>query len=197
MSIDERVLDVIETVYDAALDETRWSEALKKLTDLTDSQAASFWVLDGAEQPRLPTFVYINFDPVFVSEYLDHMVPHDPTVQYLVRHPDQPIVHDGLFITEREKDRHPYYDWHARHSDTRFRLVSQMRPAPAVQAGVALHRTRSAGRYESKDIEQFAFLHRHIERALVIGSRLGALGDDAAMLHGNAGRQSRGHPVPG
>ncbi len=190
MSIDARVHDVIETVYKAALDECHWSEALKKLADITDSQAATFWVLDGAEQPRLPTFIYTNLDPRFIEEYLDHMVPQDPTVQYLVRHPDQPIVHDGLVITEREKDRHPYYDWHGRHSDTRFRLVSQMRPAPAMHAGVALHRTRRAGRFEPTDIEQFAVLHRHIERALAVGFRLGTLGTlqqcTTEMLDGNS-----------
>ena len=108
MSIDQRVHEVIETVYEAALDESRWSEALKKLADFTDSQAATFWVLDGGEQPRLPTFLYINLDPRFIDDYLEHMVPLDPTVQYLVRHPDPPSVHDGLVIAEREKDRHLY-----------------------------------------------------------------------------------------
>jgi DNA-binding CsgD family transcriptional regulator/PAS domain-containing protein len=97
-------------------------------------------------------------------------------VQYLVAHPSQPIVHDGLVISEREKDRHPYYDWHARHSDTRFRMVGQVCPAPVVQAGVALHRRRKFGRYEEKDIERFAILHRHLERALAMGFRLGSLG---------------------
>jgi len=176
MSLDERVHAVIQALYDAAMDETLWPEALKKLTDLTDSQGASFWVLDGSEHPRLPTFATINFDPKFIEEYLDSMVPLDPTVQYLVCHPDEPIVHDGLVITEGEKDRHPYYDWQRHHSDSRFRMVGQVHPAPAVQAGVALHRRRQAGRYETIDIERFAILQRHLERALRIGFSLGSLG---------------------
>jgi DNA-binding CsgD family transcriptional regulator/PAS domain-containing protein len=176
VSIHERLLGVIETIYDAALDEALWPDALRQLTDITDSQAASFWVLDGSAQPRLPIFVSINFDPAFIAEYLDRMVPHDPTVQYLLNNPDEVIVHDGLFITEREKDRHAYYDWHARYSDTRFRLVSRMSPVPSIQAGIALHRTRQPGRYESVEIEQLAMLHRHIERALSIGFRIGTLG---------------------
>jgi DNA-binding CsgD family transcriptional regulator/PAS domain-containing protein len=176
VSFDQRVLAVIQAIYDAAVDESRWPEALKQLSNLTGSQAATFWVLDGSEQPRLPTFTYINLDPPFVQEYLDRVAPLDPTVQYLVAHPNQPIVHDGLVITEREKDRHPYYDWHGRYSDTRFRLVGQVCPAPAVHAGIALHRTRKAGRYQSQDIERFAVLYRHLERALDIGFRLGSLG---------------------
>ena len=176
MSVDERVHAVIRSLYDAAMDEALWPAALKELTDLTGSQAATFWVLDSSAQPRLPTLTVLNFDPKFMDAYQDGMVPLDPTVQYLVRHPNEPIVHDGLVITEREKDRHPYYDWHGRHSDTRFRMVGQVRPAPGVQAGVALHRARSVGRYESDDIERFSTLYAHLEKALAIGFRLGALG---------------------
>jgi hypothetical protein len=57
MSVDEHVLAVIAALYEAAMDETRWPEALKALTGLTRSQAATFWVLDGSERPRLPTLI--------------------------------------------------------------------------------------------------------------------------------------------
>lgn len=176
MSSEEAILETIETIYDAATNETLWPVALQHLTDVTQSQAATFWVLDGADEPRLPIFVYVNFDSAFVAEYLERATPLDPTVKYLVAHPDQRIVHDGLVISEREKKRHPYYDWHGRHSDTHFRLVGQTSSAPAMHAGVALHRTRSAGAYDRGDIEQFRVLYRHIERALAIGLRLGVLG---------------------
>lgn len=175
MLLDERLVAVIETLYDAALDETLWPRALEALTDYTGSQAATFWTLDGSPQPKLPSLITFNFDPAFMREYLDGMVPEDPTVQYLVSHPNQPIVHDGLFITERQKDRLSYYDWHGRRSETRFRMVGQARPAGAVQAGVALHRTRRAGRYEPRDLERFAFIYKHLARALAIGVRLGSL----------------------
>jgi hypothetical protein len=174
MSIHERTLDVIGAFYDAAMDETLWRGALERLCDLTGSQAASFWVLDGSEQPRLPTFICVNFDMSSIKEYLEHTASFDPTVEYLVAHPHEPIVHDGMVITEQEKDKHPYYDWHNRRIETRFRMVGQTRVAPKVQAGVALHRTRKAGRYEPKDINRFSFLHSHLERALAIGIRFGS-----------------------
>ena len=176
MSVDERVLGAIQVLYDAALDETLWPKALQTLVEFTGSQGASFWTLDGSEEPRLPILTTFNFDDRFISAYLENMVPHDPTVQYLVHHPDEPIVHDGLVITEREKDLHPYYDWQARQVDIYFRMVGQTRPAPGVQAGVALHRTRKAGRYEPEDLERFTLIHGHLQRALAIGFRLGSLG---------------------
>jgi DNA-binding CsgD family transcriptional regulator len=176
MSIDDGVLRVIEALYDAATDETRWPATLHQLSELTGSQGATFWVLDGSGQPRLPTFTYINFDPAFVREYLDHMAPLDPTVQYLVRHPEQSVVHDGLVMSERDKDRHAYFDWHHRFTDARFRMIGRVSPAANVQAGVALHRRRKAGRYEPHDLERFTFVQRHLARALTVGFRLGTLG---------------------
>ena len=176
MSVDERVLAVVQVLYDAALDESIWPKALQELVDLTGSLGASFWTLESSEQPRLPIFTTFNFDDRFISNYLESMVPLDPTVQYLVHHPDEPIVHDGLVITEREKDFHPYYDWQSRESDIHFRMVGQTRPTPTVQAGVALHRTRKMGRYEPEDLERFALIHGHLQRALAIGIRLGSLG---------------------
>jgi DNA-binding CsgD family transcriptional regulator len=172
----QRTLAVIESFYDAALDETLWPAALKALLDLTGSQASSFWVLDGSEDPRLPTFLCINFDQKSIQEYLNGMAALDPTVRYLVSHPQQALVHDGLLKNDRDPDTRAYYDWHERAVETRFRLVGQVRVAPAVQAGVALHRTRKAGRFESRDIDRFGMLHGHLQRALKIGFQLGSLG---------------------
>jgi hypothetical protein len=172
----DQVNHVIETLYDAALDEALWPKALQGLADLTGSQAATLWLLDGTEKPNLPLLTILNFDPAFMHSYLAGMVPLDPTVQYLIRHPTTPIVHDGMVITEREKDRHLYYDWHGKWSDTRFRLVGQMRIAPQVQAGVALHRVKQRGHYELQEVEQLKFLYGHLSRALTIGLQLGFMG---------------------
>ena len=176
MSLDESALSLIGTIYDAAIDERQWRTVMERLLALTDCQGATFCILDSSEQPRLPTFETINFDPVFIQDYLDHMVPHDPNIQYLVSHPDQRIYHDASFITEAEKDRHMYYDWHERYSDTRHRLLGIINPAPRIQSGITLHRTRARGDFDPETVAQFTVLFSHIERALEIGFRLDTLG---------------------
>jgi DNA-binding CsgD family transcriptional regulator/PAS domain-containing protein len=190
MALDDALLSLIENIYDAAIDETLWPATLERLAAIADSQAATFWILDSSTgEPRLPTFTYINLDPRLIKEYLDFMAPHDPTVRYIVTHPDQKVIHDASFITEREKDRHPYYDWHHRYTDMRHRLVGMIHPAPVIHSGVALHRTRAKGDFDPPLLERFAMLFRHIERALQIGFRLGTLGSlqqiSLAMLDRN------------
>jgi DNA-binding CsgD family transcriptional regulator/PAS domain-containing protein len=176
MSIDDRILAAIETLYDAAMDNTRWPEALRSLAEVTNSQAATFWVLDASGEPRLPVFTAMNFAPEFIDEYLDQMTPMDPTVQYLVGHPYQRIVHDGQYLSEGEIDHNAYYSWHLQHTDMRYRLLGQVRLTESIQAGVALHRIGRIDRYDAGDVERFAVLYRHLERALAIGFHVGSLG---------------------
>jgi DNA-binding CsgD family transcriptional regulator len=175
MAIDEPILAAIESLYDAALDETLWPATLERLIAVTSCEAATFCILDSADQPRLPAFTVVNFHPRLIEEYLDFMAPQDPTIQYLVKHPRQKIVHDSTFITEHEKDLHPYYDWHHRFTDMRHRVVGMINPAPFIQSGVTLHRSRKSGDFRPETLKLFAALYRHIERALQIGFRLGTL----------------------
>ncbi|HEX3485949.1 MAG TPA: hypothetical protein VHT51_12870 [Micropepsaceae bacterium] len=176
MGIEDTIHAAVEALYDAALDEMLWPSALAQIVQVTESHAATFCVIDGSERPRLPVFTSFNFEQRFIDEYLDSMVLHDPTVQYIVAHPDQKIIHDAEFITECEKDQHFYYDWHASFSDTRHRLAGMVSPAPKVQSGITLHRTRQVGDFEPAHIERFRFLYRHLERAVRIGFQLGTLG---------------------
>jgi hypothetical protein len=171
----ERTLTAIAALYDAALDERLWPDALAKLTHLTASQASSFWVLDNSQGSRLSTFLSINFDGRAIAEYLGGMASLDPTVRHLLAHPQHAVVHDGMLGPGDDEDTRTYLDWHERNVEARFRLVGQSDLGSYLQAGIALHRTRSAGRYDPQDIAQFALVHKHLQRALAVGLRLGSL----------------------
>jgi DNA-binding CsgD family transcriptional regulator len=190
MAVDEELLGLIASIYDAAIDDSLWPETMDRLIAVTDSQAASFCILDSSDdQPRLSTFVQVNFRRDHIQEYLDYMTPHDPTIQHIVARPEQKIHHDSSFITEREKDRHAYYDWHHRFSDTRHRIAGIIHPARGIQSGVTIHRTRGKGDFDAEMSRRFTMLFSHIERALQIGFRLGTLGNvqqaSLAMLDRN------------
>src|SRR6185312_659807 len=142
----------IAALYDAALEERLWPDALRKLTEVTGSQASSFWVLDrSSPSPLHPAFISINFDRKAVDEYVGGMASLDPTVRYLLAHPGDSIVHDGMLGNGRDEETRCYLDWHERSVETRFRLVGRCSLAAGLQAGVALHRAPEAGRYEIAD----------------------------------------------
>jgi DNA-binding CsgD family transcriptional regulator/PAS domain-containing protein len=133
------------------------------------------WVLDAGSGSLHPTFVSINFDQRAVDDYLSGMANLDPTVRYLLGHPKAAIVHDDMLGAGDDEDTRKYMDWHERSVETRHRLVAQCDLGSKLQAGIALHRARRAGRYDSTDIERFQAINEHLRRALAIGVKLGSL----------------------
>lgn len=171
----DQTLAAIAALYDAAFDEALWPEALNQLTRLTDSQASTFWLLDGGSRSLHPTFVAINFDQRVVDDYVGGIASLDPTVRYLLAHPKTAIVHDGMLETNQDEDTRKYMDWHERSVETRYRLVAQSEIGPELQAGVALHRAHRVGRYEPPEIDHFGLINEHLRRALAVGVKLGSL----------------------
>lgn len=171
----DQTLAAIAALYDAALDDSLWPEALTRLTSLTNSQASTFWILDASCKSLHPNFVSINFDQSVVDEYLGGIASFDPTVRYLLAHPTATIVHDGMLARDQDEDTRTYMDWHERSVETRYRLVAQNEIGPGLRAGVALHRANRAGRYARAEIDEFALVNEHLRRALAIGGKLGSL----------------------
>lgn len=171
----DQTLAAIGALYDAALDDSLWPEALDQLTRLTDSQASTFWLLDADSRSLHPTFVSINFDQRVVDDYLGGIASLDPTVRYLLAHPKTPIVHDGMLGPGQDEDTRKYMDWHERSVETRYRLVAQSEMGANFQAGVALHRAERVGRFQPAEIDRFGLINEHLRRALAIGVKLGSL----------------------
>src|SRR5258708_6415722 len=101
VSVDPNIMAALDTIYAAATDESLWPDVIRNLLSITESQAASFCVLDGSDQPRLPIFSYIDRESRsvdqhrFLGEYLEGgMVEQDPTVQFIVAHPHQHLFLD-------------------------------------------------------------------------------------------------------
>jgi DNA-binding CsgD family transcriptional regulator len=170
-----RTLATIAALYEAALNYRLWPVALDQLTRLTGSQASTFWALDAASRTLHPTFVSINFDQRAVDDYVGGMAALDPTVRYLLSHPEAGIVHDDLLGPGDDEKTRQYLDWHERSVETRYRLVAQSDLGSGLQAGVALHRARNAGRFDASDLRQFDIINEHLRRALAIGAKLASL----------------------
>src|SRR5689334_62280 len=109
---------------------------MQKLLSITDSVAATFCVIDRSDGPKTSAFAAVNFEHSFINEYLQNMIMHDPTVQFIVAHPQKSLIHDSEVITEREKDKPFYYDWHHSYSDTRHRLAGMALIENRVSSGL-------------------------------------------------------------
>ena len=176
MSLDPTILATIEKLYSAATDESLWPDVMRDVLAVTDSVAATFCVIDRSDEPKSSMFTALNFEQSFVDDYVQNMMMHDPTVRYIMAHPREQLVHDSGVISEREKDRHFFYDWQHRFSDVRHRLAGMALIENRISSGVTVHRTLSQGDYRPEAVQRFRFLLPHLERAVSIGFKLGTLG---------------------
>lgn len=173
-------LSLIDDIYAAALDESAWARVLARMMGETNSQGATFCILDSSDEPRFNVLVHKNFDEEMMREYTDGTMLIDPTILQIAAHPERKTFHDSAYISEAEKDRHPYYAWHEKFSDTRHRIAGMAHPARHLQSGVTLHRARRVGDFDRRSKTLVTSLYRHIERSVDIGFRLGTLGKFSA-----------------
>lgn len=190
MPHSDTLLKLVDDIYEAALDESLWPKVMRGMMAVTNSQGATFCILDSSAEPHFDRMVTENFDPTMIREYVDGVALTDPTIQAIAANPDRKIFHDSAYVSESEKDRNAYYDWHRTYSDTRHRIAGMAHPAPFLQSGVTLHRARRVGDFDSDAQRMAAVLFRHVERCLDTGFRLGTLGNVNAgvlsLLDGNA-----------
>jgi DNA-binding CsgD family transcriptional regulator len=182
VGIERALLEAVDAIYAASLDESLWPDTLRRVLELTDSQAISFCIIDRSGEPRMPVFDFLNLEsrsvdmPLFMAEYLEGgMAAIDPTIRYIVANPHASLVRDSALMSEAEKDRDRYYAWHAHHSDLRHRAAALSAVSKDIQVGLTIHRTRQKGDFPDNVEPLFTLLRSHMERAVRIAFQLGTL----------------------
>jgi hypothetical protein len=111
----------------------------------------------------LPVFETYNSVPAFDVGYKG-WAPLDPNFQYIERKPLARVVHDRLFITDKEKIRHPYCQWESLCFDLQHRMMGKAAISRLSQVGCALLRHTP---FDDEEILQFSAIHSRIFRALL------------------------------
>lgn len=180
MDQNDRILAAIDGFYSAALGRLNWDDALDRLLDAIGFTGACLYVFDrnarataASGKPPSAPGLWHRFDPALRRRYETEAFEYDPQRRVLLDRPDIRIRYDALHISEREMDRDPYYDLIEREAGFRYYIGTQSDPHNAVGCTVTVHRSRQTGHAEQAEIDLFQHLFRHLERALLVESRLG------------------------
>jgi DNA-binding CsgD family transcriptional regulator len=181
MPESEAFLDLVGTVYDAALDPARWPDALRKLAEFAGGSAAAIY----AKSPAVGSgIVYHQFgtDCHYRKLYFDRYVKIDPSTmtQYFADIGQQVAVADIM----------PYEEF----VDTQF-FREWCRPQGIVDAiSVTLEKSASnvalfgVFRYEREGIvddamrQRMALVFPHVRRAILIGDVLNSGSAEASAF---------------
>ena len=168
---EKDLLEVIDHLYAAALGEERWPAALQMVTRFFDGAGVCVFDVDRRRQ-QLVNWQAYGLDEG-MNDYVAHINAIDPRMRFSMQRPAGHIAWEARFITEREMDRHEFYDWQMRASGVRYFLGSRMRDEGDLSSMIGLNFTPKHGHPSERDIKTFAIVRNHVRNAWQIWNRRG------------------------
>ena len=171
---ERRVLDLIERIYDAALDPSRWTDVLTAVASATSSAGATLSLHDVGSAVRRNLW-WINADAELIAED-ESWASRNP---FMLR--GAPLIRTGLVcrshevIATREVERSEYFNEYLRRAGVCDHIGACL--ARENDLTSLLFVTKAIGRepHDASDVALIRTLLPHLQRALAIHRRFEAL----------------------
>ena len=170
MTSSDRLLEIVDHLFAAAVGESSWGPALSRLAAVTGSRGAGVQY-DHQVRADLAVAELCNLPDDPTPAYLRDVVHRDPRVAHVLANPSAGLVWDYLHSDAETVRRGAYFDWMERAYGTRYSMAAYTRTAGGM-GGIHLQRTASEGHVQAEQIEVMRALQPHIARALQLADRL-------------------------
>jgi len=165
---DDAVLDLVGAIYDAALDQGRWSQVLERIDDAVGGR-----VLFGVYDPvnGLSSLLSPRIDPARVQELLD-WAPRNPLLPLGIGRPPGEVFTIGDFISREQFTSSDYYNewWQPAGFDTEP-LTTNLLVDQNATGILTSHRPSNLSPYDARARRLFATLAQHLVRAVAVQRR--------------------------
>jgi len=165
---DDAVLDLVGAIYDAALDQGRWSQVLERIDDAVGGRVL-FGVYDPAN--GLSSLLSPRIDPARVQELLD-WAPRNPLLPLGIGRPPGEVFTIGDFISREQFTSSDYYNewWQPAGFDTEP-LTTNLLVDQNATGILTSHRPSNLSPYDARARRLFATLAQHLVRAVAVQRR--------------------------
>lgn len=163
----------IEKVYAAATDPRGWRDALAAVEDFTGSTGAVVDLVPVIEGARPHSFAG-SFSPEDCLHYATHYQAICPRIRFARAHPEVPVQHDRMILSEHEMDRDPVYDWLGSHG-LRYYIGAPVGHTGRHLAFLSLQRSRKQGPANADAIAALDMIRPHVAQALALADMLDML----------------------
>lgn len=167
---DAHLSRVIGHIYDAALEPSAWSHALRECGDLLDGAAMQLYAIDTTTRRLLFQFDY-GIPKRFSEEYFAYFSRESERNKLHVARPDIDVGYDYLFFDEREIDRHSCYRWRQEFG-FRYYIGGPVFRCDDRMVLAALQRSPRQGHVAPAEIAAYRLLRPHLAQAVKIQNRL-------------------------
>jgi DNA-binding CsgD family transcriptional regulator/PAS domain-containing protein len=167
----DKLLETIEAVHAAGLEEELWPQAMGAATRLLGANCAT---LETLAMPNLEhlSFRGFNIPPANQLLYLREYVPLSPRTRFAARQRPGNLLWDYQMMTERAMDRDPFYQGFLRRVDLRYFYGGVIQQDGKEMTAVTFHRARKQGHVDRSEIGLIQRLLPHFRQAYDVSRRL-------------------------
>jgi DNA-binding CsgD family transcriptional regulator/PAS domain-containing protein len=179
----ERLDELAEAVYDAALDPQGWGAVMGRMKTLFGSTAETFYLLDPGTS-RMRDVHLAGIAPQWAACFDAAYFTHDNPWMRLSERLHQPgVVRTNERLIDHTRDREVLYrsqyfnEW-MRPQDFRYTIGNTLLREPGLIANVTLLRPADMPTFDRREVRAFEQLSRHMTRALRFGMQFEHLADE-------------------
>jgi DNA-binding CsgD family transcriptional regulator/PAS domain-containing protein len=172
LSGDDKVLDLVATIYDAALEATLWPNVLNRIGDAVGGPHVMFAIYDPAI--GLMNLLAPRIDPeIMRSDVVEHWVPRNPLLRPSACEPPGKVFTCANFIPLDEFAGTAFYqEWWRPAGFSTEPLVTNLFVDGAASGFFASHGLLNRAPVDSGQKRLFAALAQHLVRAVALQRRL-------------------------
>lgn len=167
----DELLQAIDAIHSAGLDETRWPQALASITGLCGGAGATLEIFDKTAR-RHRAFFGVGIPPLTEKSYVEYWAARNPRAIYGLRQKAGDVTYDYQILDETAMDRDGFYSNMLAAMGFRYFVSSTPVNDDCEFAAVAVQRTRRQGHVSEAEIEIMRLLTPHLQQALEVSKRL-------------------------
>jgi DNA-binding CsgD family transcriptional regulator len=171
LSGDDKVLDLVGSIYDAALDAALWPDVLNRIGDAVGRQLPMFGIFDPAS--GLSNVLAPRIDPEIVRSGIEDWAPHNPFLLRSANEPAGKVLTCADFMTLDEFTSTALYnEWWRPAGFSTEPLVTNLFADGEAFGFFASHGLLNKPPFDSSQKRLFATLAQHLVRAVALQRRL-------------------------
>jgi DNA-binding CsgD family transcriptional regulator len=165
---EKEVLNILDVLYDTALERDSWSNVLKALAVPVDGVTGHLLNWD-KKSGLVSHFETFGVDNSAMESYASHWVLEDPRAAHHLQNPQVRFFSDEMFVSAREKKRLAFFnDWEHPLTAERYIVGHRAHISEDREIILSLGFADAGGGVREKALGVFQRLSSHFQRALEI-----------------------------
>lgn len=166
----DKLVQAVEAVHAAGLDETLWPYALSRVTALIGGVGTTFEAAEKSTM-RLTDFWAHGIPPGSEIRYVENFISISPRIQLGFNERFDEIGYDYMLIDEAGIDRDAYYSDFLRPNGLRYFVSASLTRTAREYSCVAVHRSQRQGHVGARESDLMRHLLPHFRHAFDMNRR--------------------------